>query len=100
MSARSLLDQARGRECQIRSPVCNFDTATTVACHIRMIGISGMGYKAPPILCAWGCSSCHQLADSGQFQGVSMTNDERDLLLLRGMARTQAILWQEGRIRA
>lgn len=83
---------AAGKACQIRTPVCCGDPATTVACHIRMQGISGMGLKAPDALSAWGCFSCHTLCDSGQFGDVRLDRDDRELYLLRGVMRTQAQL--------
>jgi hypothetical protein len=87
---------ARNRECAVRSPVCTFDTATTVLAHVRMSGISGMGHKAPDVLGAYACHPCHTLCDTGQYMDVHLSRDERDLLLLRGMARTIAMLVKEG----
>jgi hypothetical protein len=93
-----LTKQARGRECQIRIPLhCLGTTETVVACHIRMIGISGIGMKAPSIFCSWGCQICHQIVD-GQ-RNSEFTFEERRLFLLEGMVRTQAILLSEGRIK-
>ncbi len=90
--------EAKGRPCMVCSPVCTFDTETTVLAHIRMSGISGMGFKAPDLLGAWACYACHTLADSGRFNGIELTRDDRELLLLRGMARTQAQLLREGKL--
>ncbi len=94
----NLREEARGRECQVRSPVCNFDSETTVLAHIRMSGISGMGYKAPDLLGAWCCSACHTLVDTGCYGDVELLPDDRDLLLLRGVMRTQAQLIREGKL--
>lgn len=80
---------ARGMPCMIRMPaICNGDPATTVLCHLRMAGISGMGLKANDILGAWGCSACHQWADSHGEAGRHA--------LLEGMARTQSELLRLG----
>lgn len=77
----NLRERARGKPCQIRVPgVCNRDWSTTVHCHVRMVGISGIGMKAPDIFGAHGCSACHAYVDSNHA-------DSR-LLLLEGMART------------
>jgi hypothetical protein len=89
---------ARDQECQVRSPVCNFDRATSVLAHYREIGISGAGYKSPDLLGAHCCSACHTLVDTGRYGDIELLNDERDLLLLRGMARTQAKLIREGKL--
>lgn len=84
-----LRELARNKPCQIRSHVCNHDPETTVLAHVRLIGISGMGLKSPDLLGAWACCACHALVDG---QAGHMSRDARDLLLLRGMARTQAEL--------
>jgi hypothetical protein len=60
--------------------VCNFDCTTTVLCHVRIVGVSGMGMKAPDLLGAYGCSACHAYVDSNQ--------PNARLYLLEGMART------------
>lgn len=89
---------ARGRECQIRIPQhCLGTTETVVACHIRMIGVSGFGIKAPSVFIAFGCYQCHQVVD-GQVPS-EYSYDERRLMLLEGMVRTQEILLREGAIR-
>lgn len=60
----NLRDFARGKDCQIRIPgVCNFNPETTVLCHIRMAGITGVGMKASDLLGAHGCSACHDEVD-------------------------------------
>jgi len=85
----NLRQLAKGQPCQIRVPgVCNFDPDTTVLCHLRMVGITGMGMKASDILGAWGCSSCHRYVDTHGIDGRTA--------LLEGMARTQGILIQGG----
>ena len=90
--------EARGRDCMIRSPVCSCDREQTVLAHLRMVGISGAGTKAPDLLGAWSCYPCHQLADLGQFGDTKMTRDDRDLMLLRGIVRTQYQLIREGKL--
>lgn len=79
----NLRKYARGKPCMIRQPgICNGDPATTVLCHLRMSGISGMGLKANDLLASWGCSSCHRWADTNGIDGRTA--------LLEEMARTQA----------
>lgn len=93
-----LRKEARGRDCQIRSEVCSHNREETVLAHIRMQGISGMGIKAPNLLGAWACYPCHQLVDTGRYGDVQMTREDRELLLLRGMARTQYQLIREDKL--
>lgn len=82
----------------IRAPhVCNGDTSTTVLCHIRLIGISGAGLKAPDVLATFGCSDCHAVCD-GQ-KSSDFGPGERRQMLLEGMARTQYWLIEHGYLR-
>jgi len=88
MNLRSL---AKDKPCMIRQPgVCNGDPATTVLCHLRMAGISGMGLKANDFLGAWGCASCHRWCDTNGIDGRTA--------LLEGMARTQSQILSRGLI--
>lgn len=85
---------AKGMQCFIRIPGhCNFNPETTVWCHARLIGVSGFGLKAPDVLGAFGCSACHDVVD-GRTK-TDLTPDQRRLLLLEGMARSQAWLVKE-----
>ena len=81
----------------VRIPgVCNHNSETVVLAHVRLTGVSGMGMKAPDILGAWACSSCHDAVDRRNH-----TDLERDyvrLMHLEGMARTIAQLEKEGLI--
>lgn len=95
----NLRKQARGRDCQIRSPVCSFNSDESVLCHVRINGISGMGLKAPDLLAAVGCAPCHALVDTGRYQDVELTKDDRDLYLLKGVMRTQAMWIKEGLVK-
>jgi hypothetical protein len=83
----------------IRSCVCSVDREQTVLAHLRMVGISGAGQKAPDLLGSWACYPCHQLVDTGRFGDTELTRDDRDLLLLKGVARTQYQLLSEGKIK-
>lgn len=85
----NLRKYARDKPCTIRIPqVCNGDNSTTVLCHLRMAGISGMGLKANDLLGAWGCSACHRYVDTHGIDGRTA--------LLEGMARTQAWIIDAG----
>lgn len=60
----NLRKYAKDRECQVRIPgICNGNSETTVLAHYRMLGISGIGYKAPDLIGAWACSDCHDEID-------------------------------------
>jgi hypothetical protein len=91
----NLRDYARGKPCMIRVPGwCNNEPETTVLCHYRIAGYSGMGLKNHDVLAAFGCSTCHELVD-GQRQG-GLSRSQRQVLLCEGVMRTQAYLLERG----
>lgn len=94
-----LRKEARGRECMVRTDVCNHDVSTTVLAHLRQIGMSGMGHKSPDIFGAWACYACHTLCDTGWFQGVELMREERTRYLDEGFKRTLAVLVKEGKVK-
>lgn len=95
---RDLTKLARGESCQIRCPgVCLDNPETVILAHLRMIGISGYGLKAPDALAAWSCQACHDVVDGRTPSDY--THDELRAMLLDGMARTQYRLIQSGVIR-
>lgn len=60
-----LLRMAKGKPCLIRSPLCNFDVETTVACHGGGVeNGKGMAYKVSDALTCWGCSACNYFTDA------------------------------------
>jgi hypothetical protein len=76
---------AKGKDCMVRVPrVCNFNPETTVLGHLNG---GGMGAKHSDIFAAYVCSACHAWLDGGY--AASSTRDERDLLHLQGVIRTQ-----------
>lgn len=88
MRKDQLRDEARGQECQIRSPECNWDDETTVLCHLNH---GGMGGKVHDFLAATGCSACNAWCDGGYTQG-GYTKQDADFALYQGVIRTQEIL--------
>ena len=91
----NLRNLARGQDCTIRLPdICCFDNDTTVLAHVRLGGISGMGYKAFDLLGAHACHKCHAVVDSPATYGVE--RDYARLAHLEGMVRTIAKLIEEG----
>ncbi len=76
---------------------CRRDDAHTVLAHVRMVDISGMSVKGPDILAALGCDRCHDICD-GRVPTLTYTFEQRRLMLLEGMARTQARRIEQGLI--
>lgn len=88
---------AKGEQCMIRVPtVCNYDSQTTVWCHVRMIGISGAGLKVPDLLGAYGCFKCHEAVDGRAKTPYSRS--ELRLMLLEGAMRTLNKLIKRGQV--
>ena len=92
MSQDALTRYARGQDCQIRLSVCNGNSETVVPCHFRLGGISGIGFKPPSFMIAFGCSSCHAVVDS-------ITDDATQLAFAQAVFRTQVLLHKAGLIR-
>lgn len=91
----NLRKTAKGQPCFIRVPtICNNNPETTVLCHYRLIGLSGMGIKSPDFLAAFGCSACHDAVD-GRSK-THYTRDDLEAMHAHGVFRTQAYWLKEG----
>ena len=79
----------------VRLPdICNHNSETVILAHYRMAGITGTGLKAPDILGAWACSSCHDAIDRRSHP--ELDRDYVKLAHLEGMVRTLYQLSKEG----
>jgi hypothetical protein len=86
---------ARDKPCYVRLPdVCNGNPETSVLAHLRLIGISGMGMKAPDILACPACSCCHDAIDRRSH--MDLDRDYVRLAHMEGVARWQSKLIQDG----
>lgn len=85
----NLRREAIDRMCTIRLAGCK--GAPCCLAHIRQSGISGMGKKAPDLLGAWACSSCHEKVDVKE-----RGNLETQLDFYKAMAATINQLIKEG----
>lgn len=84
---------ARGQNCQIRLVgICNHNPETTVLCHFRLSGLSGLGTKPFSLIGAWGCSACHAAVDAHK-------DAETQLSFAHGVFRTIAALIEDGVIK-
>lgn len=80
-----LLSMASGRPCLIRSPICNYDPETTVACHGGGVASGkGMAYKVSDALTCWGCSACNHYTDA--YAGATR-QQKRDAFALGHLAQ-------------
>jgi hypothetical protein len=58
---------AKGEDCTINLPGCNYNPETVVLCHSNLLKDGkGMGLKAPDTRAAYGCCACHDVLD-GRF---------------------------------
>ena len=87
----NLRKAARGQPCLIRLPCCSGDPETTVLCHYRLAGFSGMGMKSPDEFGAFGCDRCHAVVD-GRAKLEGWTRAEIRLAHAEAVMRTQELL--------
>ena len=87
-------ESARNEDCQVRLwNVCNHNSETVVLAHLNG---GGGGMKHSDIHGAYACSNCHAWLDGGYAK--EGTRQERDLIHLEAMVRTQIILLKKGLI--
>lgn len=80
---------ANRQPCTMNSPVCNYDSSTTVLCHLNeSFAGKGFGIKADDLAAFFGCSACHEWYDRRLY------TDEDDIYfyLLRAVVRTARVL--------
>lgn len=78
-------DSARGEECTMNSPDCNYNPETTVLCHSNMERHGkGRGIKASDQWTFYGCSACNYYYDSGKAD-----RDMKERLFWKAWERTQ-----------
>lgn len=94
--SRNLRKAAMGQPCFVRLPGICGDPATVVLAHIRMIGISGAGIKAPDELACPACQQCHDAIDRRAH--MDLDRDYVRLAHLEGVMRWQYKLLKEGMI--
>lgn len=82
---------ARGQECMVRAPGCNYDPETTVLAHLNG---AGMGRKDDDLFGAWCCNACHNLVDGAVKTEYANTTIE--LWHYQGVIRTQRELLRLG----
>lgn len=84
--SRKLLDGARGQPCDLNfAGICNYDPATTVACHVHDESFGG-GRKADDTSTIHGCSACHAFLDHGWVGKVEWSVVQ--FHIIRGLQRT------------
>ncbi len=66
---QKIRDAAKGEECTMNTPVCNYDPATVVFCHLNeSYAGKGGSQKADDIAGFFACSACHEAYDRNQLE--------------------------------
>lgn len=85
---------ARGEACLIRIPhVCNANPETTVPCHYRLAGMSGLAFIPPVFLVAFGCGPCHAWVDSHHDAETRLAHAEGVFRTLDRLRELGVSLW-------
>lgn len=78
--------------------VCNFNPETTVAAHVRVAGLCGMGIKPSDLLTIRACSNCHDVID-GRVQKKGLDKREINTYVLEALCRTLVEYEKEGLVK-
>jgi hypothetical protein len=96
----AITESARGEDCTIRlESICNFRPETTVWCHANGSAAGkGMWMKAPDLLGAYGCSSCHDAYDRRNLVAAQRIHSREhiELAFWEGHARSVLKLIEKG----
>lgn len=98
---QKIRDSARGQECTINSPWCNYNPETVVFAHYGEPGEKGTALKPDDTSGAYSCSRCHDWLDGRAYQGNSHQErvedeDRKEWYWFRGMRRTWRLLIENG----
>jgi len=86
--SKKITQSARGEECTLNGVNCNYDSSTTVFCHLNEYWAGkGMGIKSHDIG-FYGCSNCHQDYDQNKL-------DDKYFYILRAVVKTWVILLEK-----
>ncbi|MBX9609709.1 MAG: DUF1364 domain-containing protein [Gammaproteobacteria bacterium] len=95
MRSSKMREVVRELPCQLNvAGVKNCGEHPSVLCHLNMLSMGkGTGIKAHDVGAA-GCPACHFEVD----QGKRLSREDRQFYLLRGTARTVALLMTRGQL--
>lgn len=90
MKQNKFTKSARGQQCTLQiSGVCNYDTETTVLCHIPdESGTGKMGGKSSDWLAIFACSSCHDAIDGRNSKAWATVYEDKLFYIHRALKRT------------
>jgi len=59
---------AKGQECKLRLPGCDWGTETVVLAHLPRGNFGGMSIKCPDIIGTHACAPCHWKLDNRSWE--------------------------------
>lgn len=91
--SKPIRQASRGAECQLNIyGVCTSSTETVVGCHLRMLGLAGMGQKPDDLFLVDGCAACHAaLDDRSRWPELGFGYDDVLRALIRSQQRRRAM---------
>lgn len=97
--SKTLRKSACGQPCTLNiAQCCNYDSATTVLCHIRDFSGGGTGLKPNDTAAVFGCKPCHDAIDRRPEAPVHLSNEDRYFYIARAAFRTIEALHAMGLI--
>jgi hypothetical protein len=102
--SKKITQSAKGEECAMNGPICNYIPETVVWCHSNYgEDGKGKGVKSHDIYGFYGCSHCHAYYDGrdvpekapGYYPGVN-SKQEREYWFYRAMKRSWLRLIEKG----
>lgn len=94
--AKHITQSAKGEECTMNTPWCNYDPSTTVWAHLNdSFAGKGMGIKADDDAGFMCCSSCHSAYD-GAIKTTDDFRANKDFYVLRAVIRSLKVLREKG----
>ncbi len=91
---KKIRGSARGQECTVNAPMCNYRPETVVGAHYGEPGEKGTALKPNDTSLVYACSDCHDFLD-GRV-AYPQYDDEREWYWFRAMRRTWAKLIENG----
>lgn len=100
---KKIRESARGQDCTVNSPWCNYNPETVIFAHYGEPGEKGMGLKPDDTSGAYSCSTCHDWLD-GRYKPKYEKDlvethwpvEQKQYYWFRAMRKTWALLIREG----
>lgn len=93
LKSKKLRDSARNQQCTVHSPVCSYDSDTTILAHYNLDG-GCMGGKSGDLSAGYCCHKCHEWLDQNK-----PSKEDALFYKSRSIVRTHLVMLEEGNIR-